>query len=107
MHPRPDASKLDFFIRAIQTADRRNKYDLIENYGTYLARLVSDPKAISKGLPVLYDAAENNQTWWIRMKGMMALQTVQQALEEKMTTLEKNPVIIMTSCTCSAYSLKN
>lgn len=86
-----DASKLDFFIRAIQTADRRNKYDLIENYGTYLARLVSDPKAISKGLPVLYDAAENNQTWWIRMKGMMALQTVQQALEEKMTTLEKNP----------------
>lgn len=25
------------------------------------------------------------------MKGMMALQTVQQALEEKMTTLEKNP----------------
>lgn len=86
-----DASKLDFFIRAIQSADRRNKYDLIENFGTYLTRFINDTKAIGKGLPVLYDNAENNQTWWIRMKSMMALQTVQQSMEEEVARLEKNP----------------
>jgi aminopeptidase N len=86
-----DASKMDFFNRSIRKADRRNRYDLLDSYGLYLTRLLPDVNAIAGGLPLLYYFAEQDQTWWIRMKSMMALQTVQQALEDRMAALEKNP----------------
>ena len=66
------------------------KYQIIDDYGTFLSRFIDNQQVISQGLPVLYDAAENNQTWWIRMKGMMSLQKVEQSLQDEKTELGQN-----------------
>jgi len=85
-----DASKNVFFIRTIPKASRLAKYQIIDDYGTFLSRFIDNQQVISQGLPVLYDAAENNQTWWIRMKGMMSLQKVEQSLQDEKTELGQN-----------------
>jgi aminopeptidase N len=86
-----DASKNDFFIRTIPKATRLAKYQMLDDYGIFLSRFSDNQQVLSQGLPLLYDAAENNQTWWIRMKGMMALQKVEQSLEAERTELAKSP----------------
>ncbi|HYV91611.1 MAG TPA: M1 family aminopeptidase [Chitinophagales bacterium] len=75
--------KNDFLLNKLNQSSEFGKYQLLQHYGAYLARNISNEMVLQKSLPVLYDLAERNSHWWLRLQAMNALVAVQTALKEE------------------------
>lgn len=62
----------DYFEDKISKVSGGAKYDLLENYGSYLMN-AKDDKHISKGIASLGDVGLNESTWWVRLSAVRAL----------------------------------
>ena len=67
--------------------DAYSKYQLTFNFGKYLQHQSYD--IIIKGLPYLYDMAENGGMWWLRYSGYMTAKDLIKTLNDRKKLLER------------------
>jgi hypothetical protein len=72
-----------YFLNKLNHAGSLEKYQLLQYYGFYLSRNVSNEDVLQKSLPVLYDLAEKDSHWYVRFEAMNSLILAQNALSEE------------------------
>jgi aminopeptidase N len=76
--------KSDFMLNKLKQSDDLAKYQMLPHYSDYLSGNVVHGEVLQKALPVLYNLAENNEYWWLRVQSMNALVAVENALQEEL-----------------------
>jgi aminopeptidase N len=82
-----DKSDFKFFENAYQNMDAYSKYQLTFNFGKYLEK--QPYELMEKGLPYIFDMAENGGMWWLRYSGYMTAKDLIVTLKDRKKVLER------------------
>ncbi len=81
-----DQNSLAFYEKAYHTISAYEKYQLTFHFGKYLQHQPYD--IIKKGMPYIYDIAENGSMWWLRYSGYMAAKDIIKTLSDRKEVLK-------------------